>query len=551
MNRAERRKASKTKQDRVEELVHMGGQFMDMGDHARSQDAFRQVLSVEPKNPGALYGLGTLALMQGQTDQAEELLRRSLIGAPHNAEAHNNLGLALQRRGDMADAEKQYELALEAMPENVQAMNNLSRVRVLQDRPDEAVELVEKAIEMAPEFAASHMSRAILYLQKNDSEKAIESYRKVIELDPGAAEAHMRLSRLSYDGSDEAVAFASFKQVHEDDPDNPVLAVQYAEALYQAEHFEEAEAVIAPFAEDEGPIQWRAINIAAFIATSLGKFEEAIRLHKRSISLNSDDSISRINYARSLTAKGAYNKALEQLSKAFPETPFAQDLLALTYVCERELDSVDHTELYNVEDFLRVVELNLPEGYDSIEAFNAALLVELDQAGMEPIHPFDQARRLGSKLSDTVFRDDPTPALTALRDNFGGALQAYVSSLPEDKQSAFLTRKAYPQGSGAFWANQFSKTDRNIFPVERDGWIKAYYFAGAPEACADETKKAGWLHFGEPKLPGSSPDMVDKEIAPNPGSFVFFPAFFWHGFNALDAETPITLFGLHLNNKPE
>ena len=87
-------------------------------------------------------------------------------------------------------------------------------------------------------------------------------------------------------------------------------------------------------------------------------------------------------------------------------------------------------------------------------------------------------------------------------------------------------------------------------PVETSGWFKSFYFAEVPEECADEEKKAGWLMLGVLDFPTAEKFDPLFEVRPEAGRMIIFPAYLGCGFNGLEASSPLTIVGVHLDNAP-
>jgi glycosyltransferase involved in cell wall biosynthesis len=77
------------------------------GDAAEARADFDAVLREYPDDPNALNGLGYIALMNGELDEAERMLRRAVEINPAAGEPRLHLATALERVGNHSDARKE------------------------------------------------------------------------------------------------------------------------------------------------------------------------------------------------------------------------------------------------------------------------------------------------------------------------------------------------------------------------------------------------------------------------------------------------------------
>jgi protein O-GlcNAc transferase len=74
-------------------LLHRQGKL------AEAAARYRQVLALEKKNLGAMFGLATIHCQEGRLEEGIEVARKVVKAAPRYAPAHNLIGLAQQRLG--------------------------------------------------------------------------------------------------------------------------------------------------------------------------------------------------------------------------------------------------------------------------------------------------------------------------------------------------------------------------------------------------------------------------------------------------------------------
>src|SRR5262245_17885826 len=82
--------------------VVLGGIHLDRADRDDAKLAFARALVTTSGHPGALYGMGTVLMAEGDYTRAEQRFRQSLAGAPTDYQTQLSLGACLleQRRWD-------------------------------------------------------------------------------------------------------------------------------------------------------------------------------------------------------------------------------------------------------------------------------------------------------------------------------------------------------------------------------------------------------------------------------------------------------------------
>ena len=119
----------------------------------QAEEAYRQSLQLNPKQPRAWNNLGNLLNRGHNRERLQEALncyQRAVQLQPGCAHPHTNLGFAYKRVGQKAEAEQHYRKALEAEPNFVPALTNLAELLESMKRPEEALPLYRKAWELDP-----------------------------------------------------------------------------------------------------------------------------------------------------------------------------------------------------------------------------------------------------------------------------------------------------------------------------------------------------------------------------------------------------------------
>ena len=225
-----------TKPNGPQSLLRAAEAHLKSGRLVEAEAAFRRVLSMLPRHPMALRGLGIVNHQAGRQQEALALLRqavrvtpparaaefRSNLAAvmgrlglhreaaaelaevvrlkPDYAEGHRNLGVALEHSGRREDAVGAYRQAVKLGPGDAAAHHFLGNALRSLSRADEAESAYREAVRLQPRHAGAWSYLALMLSGQGRLPEVIACRRKVAELRPNSAAAGSALlSTLQYD----------------------------------------------------------------------------------------------------------------------------------------------------------------------------------------------------------------------------------------------------------------------------------------------------------------------------------------------------------------
>jgi tetratricopeptide (TPR) repeat protein len=208
----------------------------DSGDAAAAVERYKRILTREPNEPRAHYGLARALVGDG----AEEL-RRSLNLFPRYGAAQFALAAEYRRKGDEARAKeilRDYERDKLLTPPlddpdmasvrslNVSATGLIQRATgaAAAGHLDEAASLDERAVAADPKLTRAYTDLISLYARLGRDSQAAEAYRTVVALDPGEADAYYNYGVFCFERGKTMDAQAAFERAVE-------LQPRHAEAL--------------------------------------------------------------------------------------------------------------------------------------------------------------------------------------------------------------------------------------------------------------------------------------------------------------------------------
>lgn len=180
----------------VDERLAAASRHLVQNRPADAEAIYRDVLQQDPRNAGAMAGLGAVLLRSGQLDEAYEFLGRATTLDPKNPAPYRNLAVVYRAREEPANALTCLEAALELEPDSVDTLVPLGEALIALGRLDDAVPVIEKAHGRAPESVPVLIALGGLHTLRGDLPKAISCYHRAVELAPEAPEAHANLATL-------------------------------------------------------------------------------------------------------------------------------------------------------------------------------------------------------------------------------------------------------------------------------------------------------------------------------------------------------------------
>ena len=240
--------------------LESGRQLQQAGRLQQAEDTYRHVLQLDPRQPDALYLLGTIALQTSRYQKAIELIRQAISIQPGNpyyfyhiglaAMALNNIAMALQafqqavqlkpdfpavyndmgvlleRTGDLNAAIESYRKAIKYKPDFSDAYYNLAGAYEAHGKSDAAIRNYEKALEHNPDDAMIYNNLGNVWRNRGETEPALEKFRKAIQLQPDFAGAYLNIGSVMEQTGDTEGAAAALEKALTFNPG-------YGEAYYE------------------------------------------------------------------------------------------------------------------------------------------------------------------------------------------------------------------------------------------------------------------------------------------------------------------------------
>ena len=245
-----------------EPLLRLAESLRAANDNAGAEEAYRQVLELNPVRQEALTALGGLLLMRDEAEEARDLLLRCCEAAPDNAEAWNTLGLALRKTDAPAQALAAFHHAQALRPDNAEYVLNGVNAAPAAEAADAELDRLCAACLRHPLNAVLQLGRGMLLDQLGRRAEAIDALEAAVQLAPGELVPLSLLAGVLARSTKVAEAEAALRQVCLLDPDNPKVRNDHAAILMRVHRHGEARAILNETVERWGPQPFVLCNLA-------------------------------------------------------------------------------------------------------------------------------------------------------------------------------------------------------------------------------------------------------------------------------------------------
>jgi Flp pilus assembly protein TadD len=166
-------------------------------DASRLDDAatwYRRAIEVDPRFPGAHFGLATVLTKQGRPADAISHYEAAVAAWPGQQEARYNFARALEAAGRDEDAVAQYEAAVRLRPDDVDARVALAQALLKLERPLDALSHFTRALEFNPSLASAHANVGAILANEGRVAEAVPHFERAVALNPSDENARRNLA---------------------------------------------------------------------------------------------------------------------------------------------------------------------------------------------------------------------------------------------------------------------------------------------------------------------------------------------------------------------
>ena len=525
------------------------------GNYPQASALLGHAAELDPQNPEIANNQGLLARLTNELQVAETAFRRALELKPDFQSARLSLARTLSGLGRVDEAMVELDILIAQPGDNIAARVVYANAALDMKLFDLAATHIEASLKLSPQHSGARHAQGVWALSTGQREQAEGIFTALLAENPVLAEANYMMARVALEKGDMAraqdfaeKAFAGkpaeayfllladaywmaadidkFDRLVEGALNMPALALIAVGLLQTAQRTDDALAAL-----ERLPEHWQALPGAqaqrSALLMDIGDVEGAI-IAGRAAHQNAGHGVYDHNFAAALLASGAGEEALAFIKEAREANPLSQLWLAYEASALRLLGDAAYDELIDYQRHVRVYELPVPEGFDTLADFNAAFLTLLDEINPFEQYPLKRSLRGGIQTPQDLCTN-PHPLLQSYFKALDAPIRDYMAQLgtQADHPSAMRNSGDYRFHIG--WAVRLGSGGHHVNHIHPKGWISSAYYVSVPEEVASGEDKGGWIKFGEPPFRTEPVLPAEHWVQPKAGMLVLFPSFLWHG----------------------
>lgn len=257
-------------------------------------------------------------------------------------------------------------------------------------------------------------------------------------------------------------------------------------------------------------------------------YGQAIDWFTKVLAIDPGNGDVHIDLGRVYQEQGCYQEALDCFGQGLTIKPYSTRAIAL--IAEVLLAAGRIEELNYLVDFDRLIQaqtIGVPEGYASLEDFNAAM-VDFSVNHPSLGSPANKATTNGRQTRNLNTAEEDNPVRHLVKFIQESAMN-YYDQRPHDPGHPFLSQDPGPRVIEV-WATVLDREGHQLTHIHPGAWLSGVYYANIPDVVRkDDPGRTGWIEFGRPRAhPESLTDIPTKHYLPEEGTMFLFPSYFWH-----------------------
>lgn len=499
--------------------------------------AYQAAIKLGPNIAELYLALGQAQRKQQRFEDACETYRKLLRVQPGNIDGYVALSSVLVEMGQIAEAEAPLRRALTLTRDpRAQAAihNNLAILQSQQNQHQEALQNLERAQALAPDLPDMDQRRIDRLYQLGRYDDCLVLYRKLLDRNPADVPLHKAYNSLLYRLGRMDEFLASYDRA----PQTREILMGKARFLSLQRRSDEVDAIFnALLARD--PLDSAALAGWADNLMAQGRPQEALAAFESVLGRPGATPGVFSAAASAALLTGDPQKAEFLCQSGLRLAPFDQTCLALLGTSWRLKGDARDEALNGYDRFIRVFDLEPPEGFSSMESFNAELGAYLDQLHPRTDAYLEQSLYGGTQTEGMLFGAGHA-LVEKVRARIEQAINAYIDDLKADSGHPFLARHSRTFRYAGAWSCLMRGQGFHTNHLHPEGWISSCYYVTVPGETDNHQTQNGWIKFGEPSLQLPLNNPVRRAVQPMPGRLVLFPSYMWHGTIPLAASSPRT-----------
>jgi tetratricopeptide (TPR) repeat protein len=367
-----------------------GSAALGHGDLKTALTDFQNVVRLAPSAEQGHSALGAVLVRLGRLSEGIRELEQALRMKPGDDSARLNLALAYEQNGQPAKslplfAGVERTAQVEKRPLAASILESYARALAAAGDLDAAARKMKEAAARDPQNAVVADELGSLYAQQGNWPQAREAFEAALQTRPDFAQAHLHLG-LALQALQQPGAMDELAKADSLAPENPLIAVQYGNALSGAGQDEQAIAVLQRAMKDDTASMQAAYPLGLALQR-VGRFEEAIPLLEKVADTRPKDGEVLTNLGMALCQAQRAKEAVPILQRAValsPRNPTAHQDLAAAFI-----------QLNQFEDAVEQLRAALKLSPDAPQLhYNLGLALKMEDDAQDAIPELETAAKL-------------------------------------------------------------------------------------------------------------------------------------------------------------
>lgn len=443
-------------------------------------------------------------------------------------------------QGQILQAQERYDELLtirlaqhEARPDSMANQHNVAAALGDLGRSVEAEAAARRAFALGGDAPETWLVLARALMGQDRHDEADAAFRQVLARRPGDVDAITDLSQLIWMRTEDlSAALAPVEAAIAAFPKDPRLHVVRSRLKRFAGV--SAEEIWRDLTSTPEPTRG-ALDLAAAHAAMSFDRDLALTHARAAVARTPGDPAAAIQLAEILLARDKAKEALSLLEAMLARDSLDQQALAFRNTAWRMLGD---PRAPDAEEYRAVVGgyvIDIPPGWDSLEAYLADLAQALRRLHGLTTHPVGQSLRHGTQTSvDLRHSDDP--AIRSFFIAIDGPVRRHIEALGTGPDPLRRRNTGDYRVAGC-WSVQLRPGGFHTPHFHSKGWLSSACHIELPDAVGAGGRE-GWLAFGAPAFEGVRPLEPDHYERPQAGRLVLFPSYMWHGTVPFGGDKP-------------
>ena len=262
---------------------------------------------------------------------------------------------------------------------------------------------------------------------------------------------------------------------------------------------------------------------------ALNRMSEAVSAFEAALNYNPQSTEAAYSLAATLLTLDKPQAALDVSNNCLVIDPYCQNANAYKAIALSRLNQKSEwSALYNFDEMIRRIHLEVPNDFVSLQDFNDKLEKEIRNHSTLTWEPLERVTHGGAVTKDMLLQ--PSKIIAAFEKTLRKAIDHQISKIKHESNHPFLNRVP-ARYRLTLIASILRAKGWHPPHIHESSWLSGVYYVRVPSAINDSSAEhAGWLQFGVPdcKMPENyTPDVTVTK--PEEGLAVTFPSYFFHG----------------------